>query len=139
MSNIEDQLLSQSVYAEAQRMFRQQGPSNQTIDAILEAYKGLGHGPYAIQQPVTATAQESADDVRKAMARQIEVLSDRLNVEHERRNFWKDAANKNLDMLVDARKEIAALRAKLPPDPPSPPTAGETLAHCKRAIFPLER
>ena len=105
------------------------------------------------QKPVTAMAQASAEDVRKAMARQIEVLTERLNkVDEERRAALEDA-NRHfaelarqeealvdaLMMVADQREQLAALRAKLPPEPSSPPTAGETLANCKQAIFPQER
>ena len=80
------------------------------------------------------------------MARQIEVLSERLRVltghlnrsEIERQVLAQQLSNAK-DDLSDQREEIAALRAKLPPDPPAKPTAGETLANCKQAIFPQER
>ena len=97
-------------------------------------------------KPVTATSQASANDVYKCMARQIEVLSDRLNVMNEDRKRLAHRLDDRDAMLAAANAEVeylsvqvAALRAKLPPKPPAPPTAGETLAHCKQAIFPQER
>ena len=103
-----------------------------------------------LQRSVTATSQSRDTFLNSpefaTMARQIEILSDRLNDMDEARGAMARRAQEYSDAIVrlekrlaDAYGEIAALERKLPPEPPAPPTAGETLAHCKRAIFPQER
>ena len=132
MNSIEDQQLSQSIYAESQRAFLQQ------VQASF------------VRKPAAPKASAFQDLI---LAGQIEVLTNRLNkVDEERRAALEDANRRFAELaeangavarlekrLAGAYGEIAALERKLPPEPPAPPTAGETLAHCKQAIFPQER
>ena len=107
-------------------------------------------------QPATlSTSQDSFlnSPVFESMARRIEVLSEQLtNVDEARRDALEDANRRFSDMVLakdvavdlakrikSQSKEISALRAKLPREPPAPPTAGETIARCMRTIFPQER
>ena len=83
---------------------------------------------------------------KRAMATQIEVLSYRLGKEHDRAHCWQASDRESRELLDECREELSAahaeisrLRAKLPPEPPAPPSAGESIAHCLNAIFPLER
>lgn len=83
---------------------------------------------------------------KRAMATQIEVLSDRVGKERDRSYCWQAADRESRELLDKCCEELSAahatisrLRAKFRPEPPASPSAGESIAHCLNAIFPLER
>jgi len=111
------------------------------IERLLKSYGRVG-----VAAPCSTPAGPDFSAERKAMASHIEVLSERLTQFDKDRRRLVDRLDVRDSMLAAANAEIehlhaqvAALSAKLPPEPPAPPTAGETVAHCMRAIFPQER